>query len=476
MATTLHAKTIVWFRRDLRVADHHALTAAIERGGPVLAVFVRDAQVDALGAAAQWRLGAGLAAFRETLQALGNRLILRSGEAQETLQNLVAETGATAVYWSRAYDPESKTRDAAVKNSLKAQGVEARSFSGHLLFEPWKVVTQTGGFYRVYTPLWNAVKDIEIARPLPALRQIPSPDRWPRSEPLESWNLGASMQRGAAVVRRYACIGEIAAQDRLEKFIADAIADYQTNRDKPALSATSGLSENLTFGEISPRICWNAGLRARHEGKRGAEKFLKELVWREFAYHLLHHTPHIMTENWRPEWDAFGWSEDEDHPHITAWKRGRTGVAFVDAAMRQMYVTGTMHNRGRMIVASYLTKHLMFHWKIGKKWFDECLIDWDPASNALGWQWTAGSGPDAAPYFRIFNPDTQLEKFDPERAYVNAWIAEGQANPPQTALDYFAAIPHKWGLDPDVAYPEAPIVSLPEGRQRALAAYEARKF
>jgi deoxyribodipyrimidine photo-lyase len=199
------------------------------------------------------------------------------------------------------------------------------------------------------------------------------------------------------------------------------------------------------------------------------------LVWREFAYHLMYHTPHILSGNWKPDWDAFPWNTDEDHPHVIAWKQGRTGIRFVDAAMREMYVTGRMHNRGRMIVASYLTKHLLSHWKIGLKWFEDCLIDWDPASNAMGWQWAAGSGPDAAPYFRVFNPVTQLDKFDPKGEYVAQWIAEGRRAPSQTALSYFNAIPRQWGLAPDLVYP-APVVAADAGRARALAAYEKRGF
>ncbi|NNF91531.1 MAG: deoxyribodipyrimidine photo-lyase, partial [Boseongicola sp.] len=236
------------------------------------------------------------------------------------------------------------------------------------------------------------------------------------------------------------------------------------------------LSENLAWGEISPRTCWHSGVRAMEEGKKGAEHFLKELVWREFAYHLVWHTPRIVDRNWRQGWDGFPWNEDERLAEVKAWKQGRTGVRFVDAAMREMYVTGHMHNRSRMIVASYLTKHLMCHWRIGQQWFEDCLIDWDPASNAMGWQWTAGSGPDAAPYFRVFNPVTQLDKFDEDRSYVKAWIAEEYSRPTKTALSYFDAIPRRWGMSADAPYPSEPIVAMAEGRKRALAAYEDRDF
>ena len=287
--------------------------------------------------------------------------------------------------------------------------------------------------------------------------------------------MGAAMRRGAAVLRPFVQLGEQAAQSRLAAFLADRMADYGTNRDLPSVDGTSNLSENLALGEISPHQCWHAGQRALHEGKAGAEIFLKELVWREFAYHLMHHTPHILTRNWREEWEGFGWNEDESRPEVLAWKQGRTGIPFVDAAMREMYVTGRMHNRGRMIVASYLTKHLLCHWRIGQRWFEDCLIDWDPAANAMGWQWSAGSGPDATPYFRVFNPVTQLDKFDKKHTYADRWIAEGRGPAHKDALAYFKAIPRRWKLSPDDAYPQA-IVDVAEGRKRALNAYENRGF
>jgi deoxyribodipyrimidine photo-lyase len=287
--------------------------------------------------------------------------------------------------------------------------------------------------------------------------------------------MGADMRRGHDVLLSHCTVGETAALDRLDVFVENWVADYQTNRDLPAVKGTSGLSENLTYGEISPLVCWQAGWRALHDGKADAEIFLKELVWREFAYHLSHHTPRIETGNWKEGWDGFPWNVDETTAEVIAWKQGRTGIPFVDAAMREMYVTGVMHNRGRMIVASYLTKHLQCHWKIGQAWFADCLIDWDPASNAMGWQWSAGSGPDATPYFRVFNPVTQLDKFDKERAYIKRWIAEGQTSPPKTALSYFSAIPKSWDIQSNDIYPD-PIVAADVGRKRALAAYEAREF
>jgi len=466
--------TIVWLRRDLRLSDNPALIAACEAGGPVIPVFIHDDSVGALGAAARWRLGLSVAALARDLEARGSRLILRRGNAREAIEALVAETGATAVHWSRLYDPEAISRDAEIKSALKARGIDAVSHNGHLLFEPWTVQTGTGGYYKVYTPMWRAVKDREVPEPQAAPSRLSAPETWPESDALDAWRMGSGMGRGAAVVAAHQTVGEQAAQGRLGAFVSQRIGNYDTARDRPGEAGTSNLSENLTYGEISARQCWHAGLRALHEGASDAEAWIKELVWREFAYHLMYHTPQLLDRSWRSEWEAFPWLEEEDEG-VLRWKQGRTGILFVDAAMREMYVTGRMHNRARMNVASYLTKHMMHHWRIGMNWFAECLTDWDPASNAMGWQWAAGCGPDAAPYFRVFNPETQLKKFDPDGAYARRWIAEGQDRPGADALSYFDAFPPSWGLSPDDAYP-APLVGLAEGRKRALAAYEAREF
>jgi len=467
---------ILWFRRDLRLSDHAALVAACATGRPVVPVFIHDGLVEGLAAAPKWRLGLGIGALAEALAEKGSRLILRrEGGALKALRDLVAQTGAGAVYWSRAYDPEAVSRDTSIKAALKNEGVDACSFCGHLMFEPWTVETKTGGYYKVFTPFWNSVKmrDVEIPRSAPT--DIAAPQDWPESDVLSDWDMGRDMDRGADVVRPFVRLGEKSAQSRLGAFIALGISDYKVARDYPAQDGTSNLSENLSLGEISPHQCWHAGRRAMEEGKAGAETFLKELVWREFAYHLMYHTPRILDGNWREEWDAFPWENDARSAHVLAWKKGRTGVPFVDAAMRELYVTGRMHNRARMIVGSYLTKHLMTDWRIGQKWFEETLIDWDLASNAMGWQWCAGSGPDATPYFRVFNPETQLDKFDADRTYTDRWIAEGRDTPHADALAFFDAIPRHWAMSPSDPYPE-PIVSVSEGRKRALATYENRTF
>ena len=359
---------ILWFRRDLRLSDHPMIAHAVATGRPLVPVFILDPETEAAGAAAKWRLGLGVAAFATALQGVHSRLILRRGPALTVLQALIAETGASGVMWQRLYDPAAVARDTAVKAALLAAGVAADSFDGHLLFEPWTVQTGQGGYYKVYTPFWRAVAGRDVAAAAPASQQLQAMETWPASDNLENWQMGAAMNRGAAVLAPHQRVGEPAALARLHQFLEGAVGGYKDARDIPGLiGATSGLSENLTYGEIGPRSIWHAGQRARLDGAGGAEHFLKELVWREFAYHLMHHSPHILTRSWRDGWETFPWRGD--NPDAERWRRGMTGEPFVDAAMREMFVTGRMHNRARMIVGSYLTKHLMTHWRVGLDWF-----------------------------------------------------------------------------------------------------------
>ncbi|AHD01036.1 cryptochrome/photolyase family protein [Leisingera methylohalidivorans] len=464
---------IWWIRRDLRLSDNPALTAALAGDGAVLPVYILDEQDAGLGAAPKFRLGLGLEHFVRELAKAGSRLILRRGKALDVLQQLAGGTGAGAVHWSRLYDPQAIARDTDIKQQLTAQGIKVHSHGGRLLFEPWTVETKAGGMYKVYTPFWKAVRGRSAGSLLRAPATLTAPEDWPVSEDLSAWNMGAAMRRGADIVARYCRVGEAAALNRLDEFLAGSVDAYKERRDYPGEDATSGLSENLAWGEISPHRMWHLGRAAMERGSQGAEHFLKEIAWREFAYHLMYHSPHILTASWRDEWQAFPWSQ-RITPQVQAWQRGQTGYGFIDAAMRELYVTGKMHNRARMIAASFLTKHLMTHWKIGMDWFADTLVDWDPASNAMGWQWVAGSGPDASPFFRVFNPSGQLEKFDPSGAYTDRWIAEGQAAPPQSALDFFDAAPLSWDLSP--ASPRVkPVISLKEGRDRALTAYQGAR-
>jgi deoxyribodipyrimidine photo-lyase len=466
--------TIWWIRRDLRLADNPALAWAVARGGPVLPVFVHDELVEAMGAAPRWRLERGLAHLAETLQDAGSRLILRRGTAAGVLPALAEEAGAGAVAFNRLCPHKERRRDDEVADALGAAGLEAHAAWGHVLFKPDAIRTGTGGIYKVYTPFWKNVSRRDPGAPEPAPARLPAPDAWPEGDDLAAWGMGAAMDRGAEVVARHARVGEAAAQAALEAFLDKGLRGYATSRD--VLGRRDGstkLSENLTLGEIGPRTCWAAARAEMERGNPGAETLLKEIVWRDFAHHLAWHTPQLTEGHWRPEWARFPWRGD--NAQAEAWRRGRTGVRVVDAALREMYVTGTMHNRARMIAASYLVKHLLTDWRLGAAWFADCLIDHDPASNAMGWQWVAGSGPDASPFFRIFNPETQAEKFDSDRTYRRHWIAEGQADPSEDALSYFDAVPRSWGLSPDDPYPAEPVVGLAEGRQRALDALAQAK-
>ncbi|MEO0342360.1 MAG: deoxyribodipyrimidine photo-lyase [Pseudomonadota bacterium] len=467
------APILVWLRRDLRMSDHPALQFAAAQGIPVIPVFICDELVEIYGAAPKWRLSLGVAHFARTLTNVGSKLILRRGKALSVLRNLVRETGAQHVIWTRAYDPDAIARDTEVKAGLTEDGVKAESFTGHLLFQPWSVQTKTGGFYKVYTPFWKSVQNSDLSAPSASVKTLRSPQQWPQSDNLEDWRLGAAMNRGADIVSQYVCVGEDAARTKLTSFLEGPIDHYSAARDVPAMSGTSRLSENLTYGEISPRTVWHAGQEALRQGKAGAETFLKELVWREFAYHLTYHTPHITTTSWRVDWLDFPW-RDGTQPQAQSWRRAQTGVQIVDAGLRELYVTGYMHNRVRMIAGSYLTKNLLTDWRVGLRWFEECLIDWDPASNAMGWQWIAGSGPDAAPYFRVFNPATQAEKFDKEGVYRARYLPQPDGRVEGRAAEFYAAIPKNWSVSPET-YADLPDVDLKAGRQSALDAYQTHR-
>lgn len=469
-----HQRPVLFrFRRDLRLADHLGMHAALESGAPVIPLFIFDRATETLGAAAKWRLGLGLDALQRRLREIGSDLILRRGEPVVVLRALARETGASEIHVSRYYLRATLADDKSLRELLAADGIDYVDHPGFLLHEPWTIRTGSGDHYQVYTPFWRNVAQRDIPAPLPAITHLPAPTRWPTSELLADWRLGAAMQRGADVVARHVRAGEDVAHERRAAFADGPLRDYAQARDRPDLHGTSRLSTHLTLGEISPRSVWHAARQAQEPGTSGAETFLKELVWREFAWHLAWHTPQLLDANWRPDWDRFPWRDDNEDAE--RWRRGLTGEPIIDAGLRELYVTGTMHNRVRMLVASYLTKHLMTHWRIGQAWFADCLIDWDPAANALGWQWTAGSGPDASPFFRIFNPATQAEKFDPQGAYRRRFLAgwgDGEAH--ADALAYFDAVPRSWGLSAGDAYPEA-MVDLKVGRERALEAYQWMK-
>jgi deoxyribodipyrimidine photo-lyase len=467
---------IVWFRQDLRLADNPALNAAAESGAPVVPVHVLDdagAGAWPRGGASRWWLHHALEALGSDLAARGAPLVLRRGSAAAELDALVAATGATAVFWNRCYEPAIRKRDEAIKADLETRGIQARSFNASLLFEPWTIANQSGQPFKVYTPFAKACRAApEPALPVPAparLRSIAGP---PPGLALADLALLPRKPDWAGGLRAAWRPGEAGAQARLERFLAAAIEGYKEERNRPDLESTSRLSPHLHFGEISPRQLWHA---ARGREGRGAEHFVSELLWREFSYHLLFHFPELPERNWRASFDAFPWADDP--AALEAWRRGRTGYPIVDAGMRELWQTGWMHNRVRMIAGSFLVKDLMLPWQRGKEWFWDTLVDADLANNAASWQWVAGCGADAAPYFRVFNPTLQGEKFDPAGAYVRRYV-------PELARMPAAFIHRPWDADAETlraagvelgrTYPR-PIVDHGKARDRALAAFATLK-
>ena len=467
---------IVWLRQDLRLADNPALREAVATGAPVVVAHVLDdegAGAWRRGGASRWWLHHSLAALERDLHARGGRMVLRRGRADAQIDALVAETGAVGVYWNRCYEPAIRARDEAIKAGLEARGIQARSFNASLLFEPWTVATQGGQPFKVYTPFAKACRAApEPPAPLPAPASIPAPARLPAGLALDALDLLPRKPDWAGGLRATWQPGEAGAQARLARFLDAAIEGYKQDRNRPDMEATSRLSAHLHFGEISPRQLWHAA-RTRPGG--GAEHFVSELLWREFAYHLLFHFPDLPERNWRPAFDAFPWADDA--AGLEAWQRGRTGFPIVDAGMRELWQTGWMHNRVRMIVGSFLVKDLMLPWQRGEAWFWDTLVDADLANNAASWQWVAGCGADAAPYFRVFNPMLQGEKFDPAGDYVRRFVPELARMPAQfihRPWEADAATLRAAGVDLGRSYPR-PIVDHGQARDRALAAFASLK-
>jgi deoxyribodipyrimidine photo-lyase len=444
--------SIVWFRDDLRLADNPALHAAVERGEPVIGLYVWESGdgIRPLGGAARWWLHGSLSSLAERLAERGSTLVLRRGPAAEVVPAVVAEAGASAIFWNRRYGAVERGIDAGLKAALRDDGVEVASFAASVLFEPWAVRTGSNTPYAVFTPFWRAYQSAPAPRePLAEAPRVRAPGRSPASDDLDDWMLRPTQPDWAEGLRERWEPGEPAAQARLRTFLADDLADYDRARDEPSGEGTSQLSPRLRWGELSPHQVWHAALAAgASDPGAPAARFLSELGWREFAWHTLFHFPDLATKNWRAEFDAFPWPP-LNRAHLEAWQRGRTGVALVDAGMRELWRTGYMHNRVRMVTASFLVKNLLIDWRHGEEWFWDTLVDADAANNAFNWQWVAGSGADAAPYFRIFNPERQRERFDPHGEYIRRWApAHLGESPPQ------------------------PIVDLADTRRRALDAYD----
>lgn len=463
---------LVWFRNDLRLADNPALRAALDAGYTPLPLYIHAPEEEfpwAPGAASlAWR-HQSLAVLDADLRRRGTHLRLFHGPSLAILQAVVAASGAEAVFWNRRYEPAIEQRDTGIKQALRAQGLRVESFNGSLMFEPWAVRTKQGGPFKVFTPFWRAAQVQWQTVPLwDAPESLAEPNAGPAGVPLAALGLVPTPRWDVPFWNDWTP-GEAGALAALEVFVDGALDGYADSRDRPDQVGTSRLSPHLHFGEISPwRLAATIESARSGASAAGADAWLRELGWREFAHHLLHHFPASALHNFNPNFDRFAWANLREET-LERWRSGNTGVPIVDAGLRELWATGWMHNRVRMIVGSYLTKHMRAHWLEGARWFWDTLVDADLANNTLGWQWVAGTGADAAPYFRVFNPVTQAIRFDPQARYITRWLPELAKLP--VALRFAP-----W-TDPAVsarlapAYPAHPLVDLASGRDAALGAY-----
>ena len=466
---TSQSPAIVWFRRDLRTRDHAALHAAARTGKPVVALYIREADLEyPMGAASDWFLHYALLALDAELSV---PLIVRKGRAADVLPDVVRATGADEVHWGRRYQAEGIEIDAALKDKLKADGVRVESHNTMLLSEPWEVKTGSGGYYKVFTPYYRKFREVvDVGEPLPA----PELARFSgnvESLTVEDLDLLPTRPDWGAKMQPYWTPGPEGARERLREFLDEAVEYYAEYRDRPDFDRTSQLSPFIAHGCIGPREAWHANANA----SPGSDTFAKELAWREFSYVLLYHNPTMKTEPLDETFKRFEWQgTDAD---LEAWQRGQTGYPIVDAGMRQLWEMGWMHNRVRMITASFLIKDLLVEWQKGEEWFWDCLCGGDPANNAQGWQWAAGSGADASPFFRVFNPVSQGERFDPKGDYVRRWCPELQGLPRKYIHRPWDAPDHVLddaGVTLGETYPR-PRVDHAKARDRALDLYKEMK-
>ncbi|UGA47558.1 DNA photolyase family protein [Bradyrhizobium quebecense] len=473
---------IVWFRDDLRLSDHPALHEAASRGAPVVGLYVRDDESRALkppaarslGGATRWWLAQSLRALRKNLEAIRGTLVLRTGPAASVIATLARDIHADAVFWNDIAQAPHQAIARDVASALASDGISSQIFPGDLLVDPKFIRNKDNRGLRVFTPFWRRVQGLgDPQKPLPAPKKLTSIGVI-TSEAVDDWNLEPTRPDWAGGLREIWTPGEAAAQARLKAFLDENIRGYAGDRDRPDRDGTSRLSPHLRFGEISPRQVWHAARFAAAEHPRLAgdiDKFLSELGWREFCRHLLFDVPDLAVRNLQEHFDAFPWKCDARA--LKAWQRGLTGYPIVDAGMRELWHTGVMHNRVRMVVASFLVKHLLIDWRAGEQWFWDTLVDADAGSNPANWQWVAGSGADAAPYFRVFNPILQGEKFDPDGAYVRRWVPELAQLPNDLIHQPWTATPIELasaGVELGKTYPP-PIVDHKQARERALAAY-----
>ncbi|MCB8821038.1 cryptochrome/photolyase family protein [Microvirga rosea] len=478
MGKSLPGPALVWFRDDYRLSDNPALTAAIATGAPILCFFILDESsqgIRPMGGAARWWLHGSLDALDRSLRALGAELILFRGPAEEIVDRIAATAAPSGVFWNRRYLAAEVAVDAAIKKALLEKNIDVRSFNGRLLHEPWEIKNQAGRPFQVFTPYLRAVSAQPVPAPLPAPKSM-TPGHWPEAltrfaVALEDLSLEPKRPNWADGFGKHWSRGEAAARRNLGDFLETNLTGYGARRDIPALDGTSRLSPHLRFGELSPRQVWHAATARKDAREADTAKFLSEVIWRDFCHQQIFDNPDLADEPFSPRFKHFRWTHDRSL--LDAWRKGLTGYPIVDAGMRQLWRTGWMHNRVRMIVGSFLVKHLLTDWREGESWFRDTLVDADPANNAFNWQWVAGSGPDSAPFHRIFNPITQGEKFDPEGAYVRRHLPE--------LADLPASFIHKpWEAPRDVlrsagielgkSYP-LPIIEHGQGRERALQAY-----
>ncbi|MBT8136539.1 MAG: DNA photolyase family protein [Gammaproteobacteria bacterium] len=476
--------TLVWFRQDLRLKDNPALNAARESDNPMVLVYILDETIDPdeqIGGAAKWWLHRSLDALAQSIEKTGNRLVLRRGDPLEILEEIAEKADITEVHWNRVYEPQAIARDKEIKAALCDRDIDVSSHNGSLLFEPWTVKNQAGKPYKVYSQYWRR-GCLQNKPQWPELngkpRKLAASKKKIASDKLKDWALLPSDPDWAEEFDVWQP-GEKGAAMRLRQFIDKGLDGYKELRNRPDMEKVSRLSPHLHWGEIAPWHVWaaveSADAADRSISRKDVEHFLSEIGWREFAYHLLYHFPTLPVKNWREQFDGFPWKKSKKK--LKAWQKGQTGYPIVDAGMRELWATGWMHNRVRMIVASFLIKDLMIHWREGERWFWDTLVDADLANNSSSWQWVAGSGADAAPYFRIFNPVTQGEKFDPDGEYVRRWV-------PEIAELDEKVLHHPWDADADElkdagvklgkTYPK-PIVDHAEAREAALAAYQQIK-
>jgi len=467
----LMSNAIVWFRQDLRLADNPAVANACRHHKKIIPIYILDDFTAPLGGAQRWWLHHSLISLQVDLKKINLDLCLRQGKPLDILTQLVQTYAIDTVYWNRCYEPEVIARDTLIKQTLQKIGINVVSSNGSLLLEPWQITNASGHFFKVFTPFWRAcLKQMMIPAEHKRLHVPETLDV--KSDSLDDWQLLPNQPNWAEKFEFHWRPGEEGAQEKLVDFIQHGLKGYCVSRDNPAENATSKLSPHLHFGEISPWQIWraiDAVNQDQHYDLKSIDRFLTEIGWREFSYYLLYHVPTLPKENFKTAFDAFPWQNQTDL--FKCWQKGRTGYPIVDAGMRELWNTGYMHNRVRMIVASFLTKDLFIDWRLGAGWFMDTLLDADLASNSASWQWVAGCGADAAPYFRIFNPTLQGEKFDPEGLYIKQWVPELRQVSAQWIHQPWMAPNDRLGLCLDTDYPK-PIVDHAMARQQALLYYK----